>query len=89
MAKLSARGRKEIARVDREINVNDPTALTMWRKTTVALMSDGNMLEKLDVRFRDGHLHSYGWKLRGKVKAEVTPERFVAHFTSRGYRVIA
>jgi hypothetical protein len=49
-------------------------------------MSDGTILEKSDVRFQpspncswedpNGRRHSYGWKVHGKIKAGVTPEKF-------------
>ena len=73
MAKLSARGRTVQVTTVREQTIIDPTALCDWRRTTRKLMSDGAVLEKLDVRFRDdGRKHSYGWKVRGKLKAGLT-----------------
>lgn len=61
-------------------------SLCDWRRTTLALMSDRKFLSKEDVRFRsDGRKHSYGWKVKGKLKAEVSTERFVEIYTKIGY----
>lgn len=103
MAKLSSHGRRELARVSRERSYPDRAAndLVSWERTTLALMSDGVVLQKLDSRFwpgpydtpgevaAGGRLHSYGWKVYAKhVKAEfAAPERFVAWAEARGYRV--
>jgi hypothetical protein len=61
-------------------------SLTIWERSTRRLMSDGSILEKRDVRFRptpncawedpQGRLYSYGWKLRGKLKAGLTAQDF-------------
>ena len=69
MAKLSARGRTELARV--EVRDDSPDVDVEWRRTTRALMSDACVLEKLDVHFRatglsGAHTHSYGWKVRAR-----------------------
>lgn len=85
MAKLSARGRKELARVTKVVFPGEEE-LTSQRRYTLSLMSDGVILEKIDVVFRsDGKKHSYGWKVRSKVKESVTPEKFVAVFEKKGY----
>ncbi len=90
MAKLAARGRKEVVRVEREV-VMEADKLIDWGRKTYALMSDGTILEKYDVHFKpdqfrpSGEKHSYGWKVFKKVKPEVTAERFVEHFTKQGY----
>lgn len=66
--------------------------LTMWQRTTRALMSDGNILEKYDVRFQPdvydpkGKLHTYGWKVRGKGKAGLTAESFIELYVKAGYK---
>lgn len=76
MAKLSARGRVELARVSRTLDTPNST-LTSKERYTKAYMSDGRLLTKLDVWFRpdrfdpDGRFHSYGWKDKGKLKPEV------------------
>lgn len=71
MAKLKAHGR-EILRYSKEKPGDGDS--TEWERTTTAYMSDGKVMEKLDVRFkpwREGEQpqsHSYGWKLKGKLK---------------------
>lgn len=89
MAKLKARGRKELVRVTR-ITIPDEGGLTDWTRKTYALMSDGVFLEKLDVRFKpsefkpEGEKHSYGWKVGGKSKKTV--EQFVSDAEARGFK---
>lgn len=90
MAKLSARGRTEVVRVARE---HDPklfeNSLCDWERVTLALMSDGNVLKKLDVRFRadgtarSGERYSYGWKVLGKFKGGGR-EDFLKKFPAAG-----
>lgn len=95
MAKLSARGRKELARVEREESVlTKPVGGVDWRRNTYALMSDGTILNKYDVRFvadsfnKEPRKHSYGWTVWKKVKPEVTAEKFVAYFIKRGFQQV-
>lgn len=86
MAKLSSRGRTELARLTKLETKDDPESLTTESKTTVALMSDRTILEKRDVVFRsDGKRHSYGWKVRTKVKEGVTAEKFIEVYTKLGF----
>jgi len=88
MAKLSARGRKELARVTKtETLTEEQSSVTLERTTVLALMSDGKILQKDSVVFRSGDKHSYGWKVRSKAKAGVTPEMFVSALTNQGYEV--
>jgi len=71
MAKLSARGRVEVFRV--EVMLPD-TELCVNRVDTYALMSDRVMLRKLTVHFRpdafkpQGYAHSYGWTVARKLR---------------------
>lgn len=92
MAKLSARGRTELARISKE-DCDPISELIIWRRKTLALMSDRTVLEKLDVRFKPdsffnprGELYSYGWKVKGKAKPELTPERFREIYAKAGYQ---
>ena len=60
--------------------------LVSWEKVTVALMSDNTVLEKRDVTFRsDGRKHTWGWKVRGKLKAGATPAQWEAAYRAKGY----
>jgi hypothetical protein len=65
----------------------DPS-LTIWERVTRRLMSDGNILEKRDVRFRpspipaswddpNGRRYSYGWKVAGKIKQGLTTADYI------------
>lgn len=92
MAKLNARGRKELLRIEREINETSPESSTTWQRTTLAVMSDGKVLEKWDVRFKPSTyeqkpgIYSYGWKLKYKAKPGVTPESVRDLFLKRTTR---
>lgn len=66
-------------------------SLTVWERKTRRLMSDGKILEKLDVRFRPdgctwddarGRLHSYGWKVHGTLKPGITSAEFTRIYTA-------
>lgn len=86
MAKLSARGRKELCRLTKTEKVADETSPASERRTTVALMDDGKILKKMDVVFRsDNRKHSYGWKVTATLKAGVTTERFVEIYEKLGF----
>lgn len=87
MAKLGARGRTELVRLEKKIAVEDPSALASERRYSVALMSDEKVLTKMDVVFRaDGKKHSYGWKDSGKkIKAGLTVAEFSSVYESQGY----
>jgi hypothetical protein len=60
MAKLSARGRKEVVRMKYiRAGIDGISEL--------ALMSDGTVLTKLTWKY-EGKIESTGWKVRGKIK---------------------
>ena len=89
MAKLSARGRTEVARFSKEQAVDDPERTIDWQKVTYALMSDGHVLKKLDVRFKkspllEGYKHSYGWKDKGKTG--LTVENLRTNLIPKGFK---
>ena len=95
MAKLRAYGQREVLRVERERAPTAPDALTDWERTTLAVMSNGRVLEKLDVHFKPdafeptGRRHSYGWKVKGKLATGKTPETFRAAYERAGWRVVS
>ena len=66
--------------------------LVSWRRHTLALMSDGHMLEKTDVEFKklafetSPRKHSYGWKDKGKVS--ITKEILIEKVEKLGYIVV-
>jgi hypothetical protein len=80
MARLKCHGR-ELLRLEREINTPDGE-LTTWERITKVYMSDGKVMSKLDVRFKPstfephGRNYSYGWKIAGTKKAEVTMQAY-------------
>lgn len=83
MAKLSARNRTELVRFEHESNGS--STLTDWSRTTIALMSDGKVLKKYDVRFLpDGRKHSYGWKVAGRTTKSA--EEFSTHYLAKGWK---
>ena len=79
MAKLRAYGQREILRVERERGLPATDDLCSWERRTLAVMHNGRVLEKLDVRFRPdafepaGRFHSYGWKVKGKLVLTTGP----------------
>lgn len=86
MAKLSARGRKEVVRFENLQVVTDPESLVSERRYTVAFMSDHTLLKKIDVVFKsDGKKHSYGWKKIGKAKPTHTAMTLEAFYKKLGY----
>lgn len=78
MAKLSAGGRTELMRASKETTSPDDESVD-WRRVTRAWMDDGKILEKLDVNFKatgdasyqKARKHSYGWKVAGRIKADL------------------
>ena len=83
MAKLSAHG-IELLRISQEKTITDPESSTDWARWTRAYFADGKILEKYDVHFKPstyqpkGERHTYGWKLYGKVKKELSVYDVVA-----------
>lgn len=80
MAKLSAHGR-ELARIERMTEGKEDES-TIWTRHTYALMSDGYIMKKLTVRFRESacieaYTHSYGWKRCRKLLLTETVDSFV------------
>jgi len=77
MARLNKHG-KELLRVEAEIP-NPESTLTSWERVTRTYHSDGQVLQKHDVRWKpdlahpQGELYSYGWKLFAKLKRGVDP----------------
>lgn len=74
MAKLSARGRTELARYTKEsTDAQYCGSDVQWRRKQYAFMSDGHVLMKDTVRFNDGgsrggELYSWPWKDQGNLR---------------------
>jgi len=94
MAKLKARGRTEIFRASKETRLDQPDEIgRVWKKHTIALMSDGNFLDRHATKWTDhyspdGVRHDSGtWKVYGKIKAELTVERALEIYAKKGYTI--
>src|SRR3979490_2311006 len=87
MARLGKHG-NELLRVAKEHEYDNADSNTTWERRTRAYMSDGTILQKFDVRFKPtqyqpvGEFYSYGWKVFGKLKPEITMAAHVAKITS-------
>lgn len=93
MAKLSARGQKEIARFAREKVLNFDRVID-WERETVAIMDSGKVLVKRDVRFvglaEGPRRHSYGWKtLAERLKDPTNRAAYIERLRLAGYVKVA
>lgn len=77
MARLKSHG-SEVMRTEVEYDVTPEQNYSVeWERVQLAYMSDGNILQKTDVRFR-GHqsyesgFYSYGWKLYKRLKPGIS-----------------
>ncbi len=96
MAKLSAYNRTCILTVVKEDH-NPTSDLITWERKTVKLMSDNKVLEKRDVIFKPSpHLssyiktpdkHTWGWKVKGTKKTDLSADQFRDIYIKRGYTV--
>ena len=85
MAKLSAYGRREVARIEKEAAT--PTSdLISWERLQYAIMHTGAVLSRRSVRFlSDDRYYDYGWKA---TKFKVPPaklERFLLKAKEEGW----
>jgi hypothetical protein len=93
MAKLSAYNQHEVLRLERENHTPDGD-LTVWERRTLVVMNTGRVLEKLDVRFRPdrydpaGRRHSYGWKVKGKLRPTATLNAVREAYERAGWRAV-
>jgi len=78
MAKLKARGRDEIYRIEKW-EVPDPSRPYDRIKVTKALMSDGNILIKRD---------SGSWTVHGKIKPDLTAEAALKINLGKGFSIV-
>jgi hypothetical protein len=93
MAKLTARGRKELLRLEKFTPVlKEDESRVEWQRHTLTFMSDGNMLSKYDVRYlpsahdSKGKIHSLGWKKKGKYTRSIEENR--ERFTQAGWKEV-
>lgn len=78
MAKLSAHGREELARV----TTLSPHESGEWRQEKV-FMTDGRRLVKDTLIYKDGTKLNWGWKLLAKAKPMPLVEWLLAHKAQR------
>lgn len=85
MAKLTARGRTEVWRVER--TTDSSTGGTL--RVTLALMSDGNILKKMTSFTQQGKVaHSWGWTVWRKLKKDGNPDRLKERLVGEGYEEV-
>lgn len=92
MAKLSAYGQREFLRMAKEYYPeckDDTRNEVVWRKKTVAFMTNNRILVKEQARWADGMKHDWGWKVKGKLKSGVTPEQIKSAYEKLGYQQVA
>jgi hypothetical protein len=89
MARLSKHG-TELLRIEAEHNITDSERSTDWERRTRAYMSDGKVMQKVDVHFKPttyqakGERYSYGWKLYANRKAGTTIEHYQGYVSKLG-----
>lgn len=84
MAKLSARGRTELLRMEKTY----PSEVGNMR-ATITLMSDGVALIKKTFISPEGKVgHSGGWKVHGRLKKGSTVEDIKASLEKNGYQQV-
>jgi len=98
MAKLKARGRKEIFRVLKTV-VPDPGSPRSGEIEEVrhyrAFTTDGNVLERMVIYYTreetrknyGKRLHDYGWKVKGRARAGKTLEELLKSYLEKGWEL--
>jgi hypothetical protein len=93
VAKLKARKREEVFRVERtRAHGRDGVAEV---RDSRALMSDGNVLERMVLRYTPEEVeknygkksHDYGWKVRGRAKSGLSLEQLLKGYLDRGWQL--
>jgi hypothetical protein len=85
MAKLSAYGQREVARLSKEMSTPD-NELSVWARMTFAFMDNGRLLTKRDVKFRSGEKHCYGWTVsKNKYKKPEERQAAIERLKAKGY----
>lgn len=96
MAKLGARGRTEVYRVEKEIALTEESKARGVIKTVLkrALMSDNKILENQVTWFTYEYHPSgqrrndYGWVVKGTLKKEATPAQWLEQQLKNGYKLV-
>ena len=85
MAKLSARGRTELCRYQKESELQPKASYDPIReRMTFAFMSDGHLLWQSKTWWSDGHQHLSQWHDKGKRTTEQMALS-IATLESKGY----
>jgi hypothetical protein len=93
VAKLKARKRVEVFRVERtRAHARDGVAEVHDYR---ALMSDGNVLERMVLRYTPEEVeknygkksHDYGWKVRGRAKSGLSLEQLLRGYLDKGWQL--
>jgi hypothetical protein len=95
VAKLKARGRKEVFRVERTRASSSPGVAEVLDYR--ALMSDGNILERMVLHYTPEETarnygkksHDYGWKVRGRARSGLTLEQLLKLYLDKGWQLSA
>ena len=82
MAKLSARGRSELARVVKTYPAGDVGQVSTY---TYTLMSDGKTLRKVKVVWSDGHVTDRAWTVATMYRYPAERAAWLAVFTRAGF----
>ena len=88
MAKLSAHGCTMMASAYWEQHMPDAPNDDMdvvWRRAERRLMSDGKVLEKCQVRWANGRLHDWGWKVIDTLKEGFVPVLWTTYYRRAGW----
>lgn len=91
MAKLKAH--KVIAKLRKDVDTPDDDLIAK-RSYVRAICEDKKLLQCYKVLWREDMFHkcqqwhSYGYKVKGKLKPEVTPEQHIEHLKEKGWYVV-
>lgn len=94
MAKLKARGREEVFRVERS-RPSESEGVAEVRDFR-ALVSDGSVLERMVLHYTAEEVarnygkksHDYGWKVRGRAKSGLSLEQLLKSYLDRGWSLV-
>jgi hypothetical protein len=88
MARLAYWRREEVARLSIERELQG-CGDTQWARTTRAVMSDRDVLQRQDYRSAtDGYVRGT-WKLLGRLRPESSPDLYIRGLEERGWRRLA
>lgn len=97
MAKIKARGREEVFRVEKSSPPASGRADISEVRHYRALMSDGNVLERMVIHYSSEEVtknygkrsHDYGWKVRGRARAGLDLEALLKIYLDKGWDLVS